>query len=390
MGMFDFLKPKGQNSIVSNMKALGQNSPNSFVDARSVSPDERPFYQPDSYYTYYSYPGTPMAKRVVTFDERKRNSYPSARGLYVGEIMLLEYCDKGKYPKPKAGYPGFWWFKYGIRDIGHALESLECRGFIKWTSKAEGLKNLKVDELKQILESAELPTTGKKAELLERIRTEIPEEQLPLVNYDPKYELTDLGKAELFDNGYVSYMHNHKHLTTEDGTFGSTFTVWDINRLFPDGHAENWRKVVGGIEKKKFGVDMANASIKEKPRQNKEQDALELRDEMRRFLKSKQLIIMQGIQTKGDGFEEEMQGIDLKSVGKDKEALIKFYIAIGKRFDAPALYRESAILLRRYKMYEEELDVLKKGLRNVSSRNSHWDELKKRKAKVEELIKKNS
>ena len=39
MGMFDFLKTKGQNSIVSNMKALGQNSPNSFVDARSVSPD---------------------------------------------------------------------------------------------------------------------------------------------------------------------------------------------------------------------------------------------------------------------------------------------------------------------------------------------------------------
>ena len=77
-------------------------------------------------------------------------------------------------------------------------------------------------------------------------------------------------------------------------------------------------------------------------------------------------------------------------MGKDKEALINFYIAIGKRFDAPALYRETAVLLRKYKMYEEELAVLDEGLRNVSKDNRHWDELKERKAKVQELLKKNS
>ena len=75
---------------------------------------------------------------------------------------------------------------------------------------------------------------------------------------------------------------------------------------------------------------------------------------------------------------------------KDKEALVKFYIASGKRFDAPALYRESAILLRKYGMYQEELSVLEAGMKNVSKKNSHYKELTERRKKVLELISKNS
>ena len=78
----------------------------------------------------------------------------------------------------------------------------------------------------------------------------------------------------------------------------------------------------------------------------------------------------------------------MKSSGRDKEALVKFYIAIGKRFDAPALYRETAILLRKYGMYEEELSVIEAGLQNVQKNNTHWNKLFERKKKVQELIKK--
>lgn len=77
-----------------------------------------------------------------------------------------------------------------------------------------------------------------------------------------------------------------------------------------------------------------------------------------------------------------------KSTGRDKEALVEFYIAIGKRFDAPALYREAAKLLRKYGMYEEELSVINAGLLNIPKNNSHRDELFERKKKVQELIKK--
>lgn len=382
MGLFDFLKTNVTSKIVSN-------SQNAYVDSSSISPDERPYYKPDDYYTYYSYPGTSMATRVIPFEERKRTTYPSARGLYVAEIMLLEYCDSGKYPKPNSGYPGFWWFKYGIRDVGHALESLEHRGFIRWASKYHSLQSLKLDELKAVLSNEGKSTSGKKADLIERIISEIPEDRLIIPNYVPKYELTDLGKIELEDNGYVPYMHNHTHLTTEDGTFGETFTVWDINKYFPDGNAKDWRHTVGIVEKKRFGVDMANAITPEnKEDKYKEKDCSDQRDEMRAFLLSKQNEISRGIQSKGDGFEEESQGLDYKATGRDKEALVKFYISIGKRFDAPALYKETAKLLRKYGMYEEELSVLNTGIEIIKVEGRHREELVKRRNKVEELIRK--
>ena len=391
MGLFDFLMGKKRITTTKKTTTDSRNSLYSYVDSSSISEDERPFYQNDSYYTYYSYPGTNMATRVVPFEERKGMTYPSARGLFVGEIMLLEYCSYGRYPKPSSGYPGFWWFKYGIRDVGHALESLEKRGFIQWTSKISSLNRLKVDALKQILIDAGLPAGGKKTDLIDRIKSNIPEQNLIIPDYTPKYELTDLGKAELEENGYVPYMHKHSHLTTEDGKFGETFTVWDINKLFPDGNASNWRQVVGKIEKKRFGVDMANAApVETQPAKRKNDDTLSQRDEIRRYLAGKHGEISKGIKTKGDGFAEESQGLDYKKTGRDKEALVKFYIAIGKKFDAPALYREAAVLLRKYGMYEEELSVIDAGLRNVPNNNWHREELLKRKMKVQELIKKNS
>ncbi len=290
MGLFDLFKAKeGVIKLAGNSIRDARNSPNSFADSASITLDERPYYQPDNYYTYYSYPGSEMARRVVTFDERKQSTYPSARGLYVAEIMLLEYCSYGKYPKPKGGYPGLWWFKYGIRDVAHALESLKDRGFIQWAPKTGNLGGMKADELKQILVNEGLPTNGKKAELIDRIVQNIPEDKLIIPNYTPKYELTDLGKIELEDNGYVPYMHKHNHLTTEDGRFGETFTVWDINKLFPDGNAKNWRKVVGDIEKKRFGVDMANAlPMDTKKQTDKKVNYIEQRDEVRAYFSIKE------------------------------------------------------------------------------------------------------
>ena len=154
----------------------------------------------------------------------------------------VAYCDFGKYPKPQNGYPGFWWFQYGIRDVGHALQSLEERGFIRWASKANCISRLKVDELKKILNSAGLSAAGKKAELLARVLAEIPEDSLEIPDYVLKYELTDLGKTELAMNGYVPYMHKHPYSK-------EMLNVWSVNKLFPNGDASNWREVVGAIEK---------------------------------------------------------------------------------------------------------------------------------------------
>ncbi|MBO4910133.1 MAG: SAP domain-containing protein [Lachnospiraceae bacterium] len=362
-----------------------KNNPNYFVDASSISQDERPYYKPDSYYTYYSYPGTMVATRVVPFDERKMSIYPSARGLYVAEIMLLEYCNSGKYPKPKEGYPAFWWFKYGIRDVGRALQSLHQRGFIQWGTKYSALKGLKHEELKQILSESGLSTMGKKAELIDRIKNNISEQVLSIPNYTQKYELTEIGKQELEDNGYIPYMHNHRHLTNEDNRFGDTFTVWDINRLFPDGNAINWRSVVGSIELERFGVNMANAdSINTNSSLRESNNVSYSKEGIRRYLSEKRNEIYNGINTPGNGFEEEFKGLDYKSIGNDKDALVMFYISIGKRFDAPALYRETKKILRKYNMLEEELLVIDAEMRYVN--NCNKTDLLQRKNEIYKMI----
>ena len=353
-----------------------------YADSRSISPDERAFYKPDDYYTLEK-PGISSPVRVITFEERKKISYPTKRGLYVAEVKLLEYCKKGNYPKPNSGYPGLWWFEFGIRDVGHALESLAQRGFIQWAPKSNSVRNLKTDELKQILSSKGLPNTGKKKDLVDRILNEIPEDQLVIPNYVPKYELTALGESELEDNGYIPYLGHHRHLTTEDAMFGEPFNVWMINKLFPDGNASNWRQVVGEIEERRFGVNMANA-IKDEAFDSLDLDGK--RNAIRQYLNDKQNEIQEGIKKPGDGYEEESQGLDYFSIGKDKEGLVKMYISIGKGFDAPALYRETSEKLCKYEMYQEAISVLDAGLRRLPDNNGHRNELIERKAKIKSLL----
>ncbi len=391
MGLLDFLKSKKENpwSTKIQVNSVIRDSPDCYVDSRSISPDERPFYKPDNYYTFYSYPGTGMGQRVITFEERKRISFPSRRGLYVAEILLLEYCSQGQYPKPRNGYPGFWWFEYGIRDIGHALESLVHRGFLQWALKKNCLNSLKSDELKLILGNAGLRTEGRKAELVQRIAAELPEEKIVIPNYVPKYELTSLGNAELEENGYVPYMHRHSRRTTEGNTFGEPFNVWVINRCFPNGDAACWRQVVGKIEKQRFGMDIVNSIQKQGAKENlSKAERFEKREEIRTYLAEKQTEMQKRVQSKGDGFDEEMRGLELKKAGRDKEALVMLFISIGKRFEAPALYQQTAVLLRKYGMYEEELSVIDAGIRNSVRTEEHREELLARRNKVLELMRK--
>ena len=384
MGLFDIFKSKKTIGMSDGISHAVSNSKDSFADSSSISPDERPYYQPDDYYTFHSYPGTEMATRVITFEERKKTSFPSERGLYVAEVLLLEYCGYGKYPKPSGGYPGLWWFEYGIRDVGHALESLEKRGFLRWAPLNQGLSSLKVDELKQILDKAGLPTTGKKADLVKRICEEIPREKMGLPESANKYELTDLGIDELQKNGYVPYMHIHPHKTTEDARFGEVFNVWSVNKLFPDGDASDWRRVVGRLEEKLFGVDMATAVQDEQAKEK--QDYVSERSAIRAYLADQRDYINKSVRTSGDGYAEESKGLDLMRIGKDKEALVQFYIAIGKKFDAPALYREAACLLEKYEMYDEALYVIDRGLKIIPAANRHRDELLKRKDQIQKKM----
>ena len=217
----------------------------------TIPESEKKYYQPDSYYTEKTHEGTVFEQEVITFEKRKSTCIPSRNRLYVAEILLLEYCLYGTYPGPKNGYPGFWWFKYGIRDVGEMLRSLEERGYIQFASAKDLVSKLTITQLKEILFRHDLSTSGKKADLVERVVFNVNEENLLGQGIERKYELTDAGKQELEENAYVPFMHKHPHTTTEDDRFGPAFNVWSINKKLGSGDKSNWRDVVDREEKKR-------------------------------------------------------------------------------------------------------------------------------------------
>lgn len=53
MGLFDIFKTKKTIGVSNGTSHAVSNSKDSFADSSSISPDERPYYQPDDYYTFY-------------------------------------------------------------------------------------------------------------------------------------------------------------------------------------------------------------------------------------------------------------------------------------------------------------------------------------------------
>lgn len=203
-----------------------QSGDNSAEIAPSVPEEEKKYYQPDEYY---------RSDGVITFEDRKATSVPSENGLYVGEIMLLHYCTMGTYPHPKNGYPGLWWYNYGIRDVTSLLKTLEDRDFIKYGSVRDSVKRLKVAELKELLKKNDLSVTGKKDILADRVQEFVPESDLISIGLEPKYILTPKGQRELSDNEYIPFL-------CSNGNNGAP-SVWYINKLIGD-NKQNWKLVV--------------------------------------------------------------------------------------------------------------------------------------------------
>lgn len=234
MGLFDiFMKSRNSTQRVQ------------ILEKKELVPEiEKKYYQPQDYYTDVMFEGTAFEKKVITFDERKKTAIPSNRGLYPAEILLLEYCSYGTYPDPQNGYPGFWWFEYGIRDVGAVLKHLEECGYIALAPVKESVNCFTIHQLKELLVEHGESTTGKKVELATRVADTISEGDLLLTGVRPKYRLTEIGMQELNENAYIPYMHKASNKTTEDDRFGLPFNVWSINKLLGFGDKSNWKKIV--------------------------------------------------------------------------------------------------------------------------------------------------
>lgn len=336
MGLFDLFKKKEKTT-----QALQKKSESPIIPEL-----EKKYYQTEEYYTDVVAKGTAFEKRVISFEERKRTAIPSERGLYPAEILLLEYCSKGTYPDPKNGYPGFWWFEYGIRDVDAALRDLEERGYIVFASVKESANCFTVPQLKELLMKHGESTVGKKAELIARVSDTISEETLLSAGLRPKYKLTEIGMQELSENAYVPYMHGVHNKTTEDDRFGLTFNVWGINRILGFGDKSNWKSIVNEQERRMNEeiADRNDAFMEElKKISPEEYRTLKAQDQ--------QIAAVQQAKRK---FNED----------KDMDSYIAFWEMIwrngGLKFEGAGWHFELADLYIKSKRYEDALAFVKK------------------------------
>lgn len=86
----------------------------------------------DNYYKTDPFEGTPFSRPVVIYDDAIKKSWKTRSGLYPPEIIAIYFCNV--HPNPKTGYPAWYWFRYGIRDVEGFQKKLEDKGLIERTS----------------------------------------------------------------------------------------------------------------------------------------------------------------------------------------------------------------------------------------------------------------
>ncbi|MCL2842901.1 MAG: SAP domain-containing protein [Oscillospiraceae bacterium] len=141
-------------------------------------------------------------------------------GLYPHEVLLLSaassfYTDQQKFPTTLRQ-------QYGMLDVRKLLLGLVERGFLESATLEATLEGETVVNLKKTLKACGLPVGGRKAELIERIATQMSDADLATHFPRRAFALTQSGKQAVAEAQYVPYVHRRP----VEG-----LTIWEMHRL---------------------------------------------------------------------------------------------------------------------------------------------------------------
>lgn len=175
------------------------------------------------------------AEEVIPAEKRIKDAIASKHGLYPHEVLVLDYA--GSYYTEGNSFQGFWWYRYGVRDVDKCLRSLLDRGFLQVGNLQSAIEKETATVLKEELKKYGLKVSGKKDELVQRLMAEVSQEELNSRFTKRTYQLTELGKQELAEEGYVPYIHRH---TLED------LDIWSLNKLIHEQPYMPYRDKIWG------------------------------------------------------------------------------------------------------------------------------------------------
>ncbi|QNO13359.1 SAP domain-containing protein [Alkalicella caledoniensis] len=193
---------------------------------------------------------TPSEPEVIPVEKRIKGMKPNSAGLYPHETLLLSYAPK--YYVEGNSYPGFWWYKYGIKDVDKLLQSLLDRGFLQIGSLRSAIEKETATVLKDILKANDLKVSGKKSELVERLLDEVPEEKLKAAFTKFTYELTDEGKDVLNKEEYIPYIHR---------TGIEDLDIWSLSKKVQEKPEYPYRDVIWGYLNERSMIHAKNGDF---------------------------------------------------------------------------------------------------------------------------------
>lgn len=194
MGLFGLFKKKGGPKV----------SANGGKGSLRVSASVDPVDYSGSFETQI----TPIEKRI-------KRLKPVTGDLYAHEVLALSYAER--YHLSGDDYPGFWWWRYGIKDVHGMLDSLLCRSFLCPGDEASAMRACTVEELRDFLKSQKLKVSGKKDELIERIVAEANPSAVQVAFANRTYALTEKGRKVLEANSAIIEAHKD-----------SERQIWDV------------------------------------------------------------------------------------------------------------------------------------------------------------------
>lgn len=113
------------------------------------------------------------------------------------EILMLDYVGDGIRQDMK--FPGYWEYQYGV-DAQEVIAGLFKKNFLQIADTDVSLQHMEVKGLKEILSSAGLKVSGKKADLIERISNGVDKQLLSAWGVPAYFIRTDAGDKILEDN----------------------------------------------------------------------------------------------------------------------------------------------------------------------------------------------
>lgn len=142
------------------------------------------------------------------------NKHELPEGIPLGDIILLWWSNDRL---ASCRIPNYFVDKYQIK-ANNEIYALISKGFLRYATPFESLDSFKVPELKAILKTFDKKASGKKYDLINRIKSSILENELPSVK---SYKLTLSG--ELLTKKYRNVIWGHLNSSIDDSVNAFTF-----------------------------------------------------------------------------------------------------------------------------------------------------------------------